>query len=491
MALTTKDLTNGGRTAHYQFQYDDSLAGGSEPTRTNAVLAACEGDFNLMTNWFRGTGLDVDFPIPASVTQNSGGASWSISGRSLTVTINPGNGNAASVRYLLVSEMVEQFMRAHNRGWFGAGTEGSQGEGLSRFLAARFLSFNGLGNPPAGFDNSNRWLASNRLDWVNNIRAGDDGPDEVTGCSLPFIYYLFSQLGFPVDDIIAAGANTLGGVFRNLTGEITANPFPRFKRLIDSYFPGASIITGGNLDDPFPLKNLRSTPGEILWHNSMTNETQIWFWDGHRVIGRATVVGEDGRPAFVGPPWNIVGHGHFNLGDNPDILWHNSSTNETQIWFMNLHRVIRRATVVGEDGRPAFVGPPWSIVGAGDFTENGVPDIIWHNSLTNETQIWFMGEGGPFNKITSRATVLGEDGHATFVGPPWSIVGTGNSLTGDEREILWHNSSTNETQVWFMSRHRVTGRATVLGEDGRPTFVGPPWNIVGTSFIRPWALGWV
>jgi hypothetical protein len=248
-----------------------------------------------------------------------------------------------------------------------------------------------------------------------------------------FIYYLFSQLGFPADDIIAAGANTLGGVFRNLTGELTANPFPRFKRLIDSYLPGTSTITSGNLDDPFPLKNLRSTPGEVLWHNSLTNETQIWFMGRHRVTGRATVLAEDGRPAIV--------------------------------------------------------GPPWSIVGAGDFKENGVPDIVWHNSATNETQIWFMGEGAIFNKITSRATVLAEDGRPAIVGPPWNIVGTGNSLTGDEREILWHNSSTNETQVWFMSRHSVTGRATVLAEDGRPAIVGPPWNIVGTSFIRPRALG--
>jgi len=547
MALTTKNLVNGGQTAHYAFQYDDSLAGGAEPGRTNGVLAACEGDFTLMSNWFRGTNLDVDFRIPVNVTQNGGGARWGLSGRNLTVTINPASGGASLVRYLLVSEMVEQFMRAHNRGWFGSGTEGSQGEGLSRFLAASFLAFNGLGNPPAGFDNSNAWLSTARPDYVNNVKATDDGPDDVTGCALLFIYFLSAQLGFAIDDIIAAGANTLGGVFRNLTGEITANPFPRFKRLVDSYFPGTSTITAGNLDNPFPLKQLRRTPGEILWHNDVTNETQMWFWDGHRVIGRATVVGEDGKPAFVGPPWTIVGNGHFNLTGNADIVWHNSQTNETQVWFMKLHKVAGRATVLGEDGKPAFVGPPWSIVatggpngdskseivwhnsvtnetqiwfmnghrissrgtvlgedgkpafvgppwnivGAGDFTENGVPDIIWHNSVTQETQIWFMGEGAVFNRVTSRKTVLFENGQPAFVGPPWTIVGTGDSLSGDDREILWHNSVTNETQVWFMSRHRVGGRATVLGEDGKPVFVGLPWRIVGASHIAPLVMGWI
>ena len=549
MALTSKGLTNGGQTAHYRFEYDDSLRGGLEPARTNAVIAACETDFSLMTNWFRGTQLDVDFQIPVNITQNSGGAAWLLFVHSLTVTINPGGGDASLIRYLLVSEMVEQFMRAHNRGWFGAGTEGSQGEGLSRFLAASFLALNGLGNPPhdpVDFTNSNLWLGSARTDFIDSNATKDDGPDEVTGCCLLFIYYLSAQLRFPIDEIIAAGASTLGGVFRNLTGEVTAKPFARFKRLVDSYFPGVSTITSGNLDNPFPLKKLRATPGEILWHNSVTNETQIWFWDGHRVIGRATVVDDANKPAIVGPPWTIVGNGHFNLTGNADIVWHNSQTNETQIWFMNGNKIADRETVIDEhgksifvglpwsivgtggpdgdaeseivwhnsqsnetliwfmdrnqikrratviasqNGQPLFVGSPWHIVGVGDFTENGVPDIVWHNTSSNETQIWFVGEGATFNTVTSRGTVLGEDGKPALVGPPWQIVATGDSVIGDDREILWHNSSSNETQIWFTSRNNVVGRAPVLGEDGQPVLVGAPWGIVGSSFVAPAVLG--
>jgi hypothetical protein len=51
--------------------------------------------------------------------------------------------------------------------------------------------------------------------------------------------------------------------------------------------------------------------------------------------------------------------------------------------------------------------------------------------------------------------------------------------------ILWHNSSTGEIQIWFMNKYKLTGSATVLGEDGNPAFVGPPWSIVGiSSFSR-------
>jgi hypothetical protein len=131
--------------------------------------------------------------------------------------------------------------------------------------------------------------------------------------------------------------------------------------------------------------------GDILWHNGDTNETQIWFMDGNRLASRATVVGEDGNPAFVGLPFRIAGIGDMNGNGKADIVWHNGDTNETQIWFMDGNRVAKRGTVVEENGsRGIFVGLPFSIVGIGEFnsigkpnfptSEPGMPDAITLNS---------------------------------------------------------------------------------------------------------------
>jgi hypothetical protein len=307
MALTNTGLTNNGVTAHYTFQYDDSLSapinpGGPEPARTNAVIAACENDFNLMAGWFGNIALDVNFTIPVNVTQNGGGASWNLSGGNLTVTINPSNGNAAFVRYLLVAEMVEQYMRAQGLGWYGNNTEGSEGEGLSRFLSGQFFILNGFGNPPAGFANSNSWLNSPRADSVNNINLTDDGPDAITGCSTLFIWYLFAQLGFTITQIVAAGANTLGGVYRNLTGD-TADPFPFFKQLMDTAFPGTSTITTGNLDNPFPLGILS-------------------FWVDKSTFGRdevTDVIGSSSNGTFPNAFWLVLEGFNINVFNNLGI----------------------------------------------------------------------------------------------------------------------------------------------------------------------------
>jgi hypothetical protein len=54
-----------------------------------------------------------------------------------------------------------------------------------------------------------------------------------------------------------------------------------------------------------------------------------------------------------------------------DIVWYNSQTGETQIWYMDVDRLVDRGTVLSalqgdpNFGNPALVGPPWSIVGCG------------------------------------------------------------------------------------------------------------------------------
>jgi hypothetical protein len=177
---------------------------------------------------------------------------------------------------------------------------------------------------------------------------------------------------------------------------------------------------------------------DIVWHNNSSNETQIWFFDGDRIRRRATVLDQNG-PVLVGPPWEIVGVSDVAPDGRSDIVWHNSSSNETQIWFMNpdSDNIRTRATVLDENGQVMSVGPPWNIVGAGDLDADGRSDIVWHNRSSNETQVWFMNG----DRIRRRAFVLDENGQTVLIAPPWRIVGVAKS------RLVWHNSSTNETQI--------------------------------------------
>ena len=85
--------------------------------------------------------------------------------------------------------------------------------------------------------------------------------------------------------------------------------------------------------------------------------------NGLKFAYRATVVGENGRAALVGLPWRIVGTNDFNHDGSADILWHNGTTGETQMWLMKGLSIVRLATVEAPtDGGGAMVSLPWSII---------------------------------------------------------------------------------------------------------------------------------
>jgi hypothetical protein len=249
MAQVTTGLTNGGRTPHYQISYDDSLSTADGRDRANALIAVCEGDFALVSGWFGGITLRESLPISVQIVTGP----YASAGFGPPIWLKPGDGGSvALVRYLLVAEITEMFMEAQDKGWWGRGNEGSNGEPLSRFLATEFLRLKGLGSAPGGFELSNSWLSSARADFVNNVDLYDHGVDARTGCGMLFICYLRSQLGFSLEQIIAAAAPTLAGVYQNLTGD-PQDPFPLFKEILDKAFPGTATIVAEDRDNPFPL----------------------------------------------------------------------------------------------------------------------------------------------------------------------------------------------------------------------------------------------
>jgi hypothetical protein len=264
---TSNNLNNtfglgAGVTPHFAITYESSLSQADGVDRANALMADCDADFDWMQTQFGGIALGSPFTEPEHLQILAGawaGASWGPDNTPIGLT--PGNGSTLDlVRYLVVSEVTERFMQTKANGWgysFGDGNEGSKGEGLSRLLGFKFIVDKGLDptivtNGGATFLVSNAWLGSTRADFVNN-NPDDNSPDPTTGCTTLFLYYLLHQLSFDITTIINNGGQTLGDAYRSLTGDI-GDPFPFFKRLMDNAFPGtATITTGPNFDDPFPV----------------------------------------------------------------------------------------------------------------------------------------------------------------------------------------------------------------------------------------------
>src|SRR6185312_4571858 len=74
------------------------------------------------------------------------------------------------------------------------------------------------------------------------------------GCSLAFLFYLNTQLGFSVNQLIANYNSNVASIYKALTGD-SGNPFPFFLNLISSVYPASATasIPGPVRDNPFPM----------------------------------------------------------------------------------------------------------------------------------------------------------------------------------------------------------------------------------------------
>src|SRR5580700_11898554 len=125
-------LTGDGLTTHFQIQYDPDLTGGKD--LANAVLQDCEGDYQVIQNWFNPL-RDI---VTSQITVNFAAEANSrydpdFSTGTPVVYLYPGTSPSPSdVRYLLVCQVAEVFTRFQFQtgGWYGGPSAGSQGLAL-------------------------------------------------------------------------------------------------------------------------------------------------------------------------------------------------------------------------------------------------------------------------------------------------------------------------------------------------------------------------
>jgi hypothetical protein len=232
--------THAGATPNFDVSYLTSL-GQKGATLAQAILQTCERDYATLQQIFGGL-TPHRLPFVVQVTSGSTGASHS-SCLGTDIAIGGKSGSSVDfIRSLLVAEADEVFMATFGHGWdCGA----SNGEGLSRVLA------NGTypGVEPAGFISSNSWLNSSRDNFVDQTYPSDTDYPSI-GCSVLFLNWLRFQLSHTWSDIVAAGAGTLGGTYKNLTGNSTG--WQDFEAAINSHFPPGRQYRL-KTDNPFPL----------------------------------------------------------------------------------------------------------------------------------------------------------------------------------------------------------------------------------------------
>jgi hypothetical protein len=197
---------------------------------------------------------------------------------------------------------------------------------------------------------------------------------------------------------------------------------------------------------------------DLIWRNTSTGRTTIWYMDGATWNGGFA----DLLPTVSDPNWVIVGTADFNNDGNPDILWRDTSTGRTTIWYMN------GPTWNGgfADVLPTLNDPNWSILGIADFNRDGSQDLLWRNGSTGRTTIWYMA-GPTWNGGYA-------DVEPTLVDQNWSIIGIADFNKDGSPDLLWRDSASGRTTIWYMTGPTWNGGYA----DVEPMVSDPAWQIV-------------
>jgi len=193
---------------------------------------------------------------------------------------------------------------------------------------------------------------------------------------------------------------------------------------------------------------------DLLWHDTVTGRTVIWFLNGTGVAGWAYA------PTVADPNWVIENAGDFNGDGKADLLWRNKVSGDHVIWLME------GAALKDWAYLPRVSDTAWTLAAVGDLDGDGNVDIVWRNSISGRNVAWFMN-----GTTVERWSYL-----MTEADPRWAIARAAD-LDGDgASEIVWRHAN-GLTVLWQMNTDQVVAFSYVF-----PVFVNPydlNWSVVG------------
>ncbi len=205
---------------------------------------------------------------------------------------------------------------------------------------------------------------------------------------------------------------------------------------------------------------------DVLWWNTGTGQLSVWSLDGNSHVLHD---GPLSLTTTAASGWTAVGTGDFNGDGFSDVLWWSKSTGKVAVWYLAGSPYNVASGVVLDWTATASSG--WKVVGTGDFNDDGIADILWHNAATGELSTWLLDGAGHVNSGLRLSQVTAESSG-------WKVVGTGDFDRDGHLDVLWWNGATGELSVWYLDG---LGTVTSYGAISGITPASSGWSVVGTG----------
>ena len=213
---------------------------------------------------------------------------------------------------------------------------------------------------------------------------------------------------------------------------------------------------------------------DILWRDAANGATYLWEMNGATVTSASASTSTQ-----VGANWRIEGVADFNNDGAADLLWEYLDTANSSDPLNGVYYISQQngpSTIAGS-GLVEQLSTQWKVAGVGDFSGNGMSDILFRNASTGQTYIDMMN-GSSVNWAASGFT------SARATNLDWSVAAIGD-FTGDgDSDILWRYDNVSNASdplngalyEWDMNGTTVVSQGLLSQQPGSAN-----WQVEGTG----------
>ena len=243
---------------------------------------------------------------------------------------------------------------------------------------------------------------------------------------------------------------------------------------------------------------------DLLWRNSTTGEVAIWGLNGSQIVASGYAQLANGTIVKPDSNWKIISaKSDFNSDGINDLVWFNSATTETSIWYMKpgangINNIVSsQSSFVYLPSATTAVKPGggWQLTAVTDLLGDSRPEFLWENRISGASSIWQLNidatTGRAEINLTTSSLITDAAKNPIATGGAssgWKLIGTGN-FDGDlsTKDLLWFNEKTTETVIWQLNGTTLAGASSIKLSNGNTVLPGLGWkpsliaNIDGTG----------
>ena len=151
---------------------------------------------------------------------------------------------------------------------------------------------------------------------------------------------------------------------------------------------------------------------DVVFQNTTNGEIYLWNMNGGTIASQGDVISA-GLPVFLDPTvWRGLGVRDFDGDGHADILWGGIGTNAGAVyeWSMNGGAIISQGAVA------AAPTGSYSVLGFGEVNGDGKTDVVWYDAAAGAVEFWYMNGASRTVKDISFSPSLHIDGVGDFTG---------------------------------------------------------------------------